>query len=292
MRMRRLFIGLCMATVLGLSAAFAAEPSESLINPPDAHVRVRLESEVGFLSFLHHTFTAGPDAGSADTIDYVKEGGQDILFPFLRYTATLDIGERHHLRFLYQPLEVNTRTNFKSPRKIGDQTFDGPVALTYSFPFWRLGYSYDFISGPRWTMGGGGVLQLRNASIVFESLDSSGAAPALFVGQGPGPVPALKLTGRYDHPAGWFAGFEAVGFYASSAFINGASYDFEGSILDSSLRAGLRLKGGFEPFLNLRFLGGTAKGTSESADDTWTGGAAYTSNYLATWSLSIGATLR
>lgn len=292
MKKKSLSAVLAVCLLAGAFTQTVAAQGESLINSAEQPVKVRVESEVGFLGFLYHTIESGPDAATADTFNYVTEGGQDILFPFSRLIATVDFGPRHHLRFLYQPLKVETRADFQSARNIGGENFPkGPVAITYGFPFWRIGYSYDFIAGSRFRMGGGAVLQLRNASIIFESLDSSSPVE-LFVGQNLGPVPALKLTARYDHPAGWFAGFEAVGIYASSAFINGADFAFEGSLLDSSLRAGLKLKHGLEPFLNLRFLGGSAKGTSEYADDTWTSGSAYTANYLAAWSLSLGATLR
>jgi hypothetical protein len=278
--------------MLFTGAAAAEEQFAQLLNRPGTPVQVSLESEYGFLGFLHHTIESGPDAATADTFNYITEGGQDILFPFSRLTATVSFGRRHHLRFLYQPLRVETRANFEQDRNIGGTDLSGPVALTYGFPFWRLGYSYDFLAGSRWRLGGGAALQLRNASIIFEALDPSASTQRLFVAQNLGPVPALKLTARYDHPAGWFAGFEAVGLYASSAIINGADFDFEGSLLDTSLRVGLKLNWGLEPFLNLRFLGGSAKGTSENAGDTWTSGSAYTANYLATWSLSLGASLR
>jgi hypothetical protein len=276
-------------TVFGLTAAGAEEHTDSLLNPPETPVAVRAESEFGFLGFIFHTIKSGPDEASADTFDYIKEGGQDILFPFTRLTATADFGDRHHLRFLFQPLTVKTQADLQLAFDIGDETFGpGPVVISYDFPFWRVGYSYDFIAGSRFRMGGGAVLQLRNASIIFESGDGT----TVDVGQNLGPVPALKLTSRYDHPAGWFAGFEAVGIFASSAFINGADFAFEGSLLDSSLRAGVKLKHGIEPFLNLRFLGGSARGTSEYAEDTWTSGSAYTENYLAAYSVSLGVTVR
>ena len=81
--------------------------------------------------------------------------------------------------------------------------------------------------------------------------------------------------------------------YASSAFINGADFEFEGSILDASLRAGYRLKYGMDIFMNLRFLGGSAAGVSEYEYENWTDSVEKaTANYLATTSLTLGLTVR
>ncbi len=58
----------------------------------------------------------------------------------------------------------------------------------------------------------------------------------------------------------------------------------------ASLRAGCSLKNGMEMFLSLRFIGGSAEGTSEY--DQSVSNEAYTANYLTIVSTSVGVTLR
>jgi hypothetical protein len=82
---------------------------------------------------------------------------------------------------------------------------------------------------------------------------------------------------------------DATGLYASSAIINGASFAFEGSLLDASLRAGYPLRNGLDVFANLRFLGGTSKGESQYPDRNWSeSDQRYGENYLSTMSFTLG----
>jgi hypothetical protein len=111
-------------------------------------------------------------------------------------------------------------------------------------------------------------------------------------------VPILKVRGEYRFEdaaiPGAFVGLEADGFYASSAFFNGADFDFSGSIFDASLRAGFAPANGMEVFLNVRGLGGGANGTRPDADRVfWTQSrSGYTDNFLTTLSVTLGARLK
>jgi hypothetical protein len=113
-----------------------------------------------------------------------------------------------------------------------------------------------------------------------------------------GPVPIIKLRGEYRFVGGpipgAFVGLEADGFYASSAYINGADYDFTGSIFDVSLRAGFEPTSGLDVFLNLRTFGGGGGGTRPVGDRVyWTQSrSGFTDNFLTTASLTLGARLR
>lgn len=163
------------------------------------------------------------------------------------------------------------------------------MELSYGFPFYRITYGYDFFKEENIDLGIGAALQLRNASIVFKALDGS----AMTVSQNLGPVPAIHLFGRYSFDGGLYLLTDITGLYASSALINGASFNFEGSILDASLRAGYTLKNNIDLFLNVRFLGGSASGVSEYPDLHWTDSTEdETANYLATTSLTFGLTIR
>ncbi|MDH7483607.1 MAG: hypothetical protein QHH01_03180 [Spirochaetales bacterium] len=250
---------------------------------------VNLEAELGAVKVFSHTYRVGPSPANT-TFDFVTMGGQEILFPFSRLNVELIAGGRHSIRFLYQPLELATQTVARDNFTIDGVTFakDTPVDITYSFPFYRATYLYDLLKGSNF-FGVGAAIQLRNASIRFSGFDASGN-DLRTVSQNLGIVPALAVAGAFSLPAGFFAGFEATGIYASSAFFNGATFQFEGSILDASVRAGRRFASGAEAFINLRFLGGSAAGVSQYPDLYWTESQDNeTSNYLATGTLTLGA---
>lgn len=274
-------IALAIALVAGAGAAFAQE----------LPVSVRLEAETGAIKVFHHTYRSG-DAGSNTNFDFVAMGGQEILYPFQRLSAELGFGERHRVRFLYQPLELATQTVAREDFTVDGVTFIAgtPVDIVYSFPFYRATYLFDLLPGPAY-LGVGGALQLRNASIRFTGFDGTlDRLPVRAVSQNLGPVPALAVYGDFPFGDAFYAGFELTGLYASSAFINGADFEFEGSILDASARIGTELKPGLGVFLNLRFLGGSAAGVSQYADRFWTESQSdATANYLATGSLTLGA---
>ena len=257
------------------------------LNDPENAFQLWLRYEAGATKVLKNTVQFGQNGTN---FDYVAQGGEEILFPFQRFTANLTLADRHNVVFLYQPLTVETKVSIREALIIDSVTFPSgdDLVIKYGFPFWRLSYLYDFVDRPNIEIGAGASLQLRNASIIFESLQTG----ELTVNQNLGPVPILKAWGTYRFDGGFFAGFEVDGFYASSRFFNGADFAFEGSILDASLRAGLKLRNEAEAFLNIRYLGGHAEGSSEYEDRFWTQGLeGYTSNYLSALSVSLGFTL-
>ncbi|MEI6873796.1 MAG: hypothetical protein WCL50_01565 [Spirochaetota bacterium] len=267
---------------LALSAALGAQDAPL--------VQTSFDAELGAVKVLSHTYRVGT-AGTASEFDFVAQGGQEILQPFERLTAIFTIAGDHQLRFLYQPLSLDTQTVFRNPVVIDGTTFAAqtPMRLSYGFPFYRLTYQYRFLRNEGSWLAGGAALQVRNASIRFESLDGR----QLVVSQNLGLVPALALSGRLALGGGIWTAFDATGIYASSAFINGANFSFEGSLLDASLRVGTTLRDIGDVYVNLRFLGGTADGSSGYARAEWTNSLSpTTSNHLATASLTIGSTLR
>ncbi len=249
-------------------------------------LQVAFEAESGALKVLHHTYRVG---AASSTFDFVTQGGQEILFPFERLTAFVTLADRHQVRFLYQSLELATEITARSAFTIDTVAFaqNEVVDITYSFPFYRFTYLYDLIPGDA-ELSIGGALQFRNASIRFTSVDGSKRA----VSQNLGLVPALALSGKFPFADWLYAGFDLTGIYASSAFINGADFNFEGSLLDASVRAGVMLRPGLESFVNLRFIGGSAAGVSQYPSEFWTQSTEKnTANYLATLALTIGGNL-
>ena len=287
--MKRVFVILMLALV-----AFAL-PAESFLNENGGPLSLTLVGETGAIKVLSHTIQIGE---SADVFNYVTEGGQEILFPFNRYTAELTLFDQHTAVFLYQPFEVATQVKFDEARTIDDVTFESQegVNITYSFPFYRGSYLFDFFASPNVELAAGVSLQLRNASIRFVSVN--GDQSDIVASQNLGPVPILKLRGEYvwadGAVPGAFIGLEADGFYASSAFINGADYAFEGSIFDVSLRGGFEPTPGLEVFANLRGFGGGGAGTRQpAAPEVWSEAQnPFTDNFLTTLSLTLGARVR
>lgn len=290
-----------LTTMLVFALAATVSFAEGgFLNQNDGAFDVQLVAETGFVSVLSHTIQIGE---SGTRFNYVTQGGQEILSPFSRFTAELGIADQHAVIFLYQPLELATQSRFDADVTIDDVTFESGqvVDILYSFPFYRLSYLFDFAADPRLELAAGVSLQLRNASIRWESTDNDGGvgnnSQELAISQNLGPVPIVKLRGEYRFAGraipGAFIGMEADGFYASSAFFNGANYAFEGSIFDVSLRAGFEPTPGLDLFMNVRGLGGGAKGTRGDARDAWTESREpFTDNFLTTLSVTLGARVR
>ena len=257
---------------------------ESLLNNPDATKTVSLHAEVGTLAVLSHHIQFGQ---SGSDIDYVEEGGQDNLFPVLRLSAELHTNERNTFVFLYQPLDLKTQSLIQRDLNIDGVVFPtgSAVDFRYGFSFWRASYLRDLRPSDDRELSLGLSLQIRNATIEFES-ESNGL---LISNRDIGPVPVLKVRGRRTLNEGLWVGFEADGFYAPIKFINGSNSDVVGAILDASVRAGLDLNSGTEAFLNLRYLTGGAEGTATNYTPP---GDGYNSNWIHFLVLSLGFSLR
>ncbi len=250
-----------------------------------------IETEQGAIGILSHTYQNGNVKGENDTFDFVKQGGQDNVYPFSRYAVGATIADSHRIWLTYQPLNVVTNVEFTQKVTIGDVDFDGsltsvPMELTYSFPFYRATYTYDLLSKhDNAYLGIGLALQIRNVSIRFKQLDGT----KLYVAQNVGLVPALALYSEYRFPFGLTLSADIAGSYANSSFFNGATYAFSGSILDASLRMAYDLPDGFALFGTIRYFGGTSDGTSGKPAKTWTESRErYSSNNIATVTASAG----
>jgi hypothetical protein len=256
----------------------------SLLNDPSNPYTFRGGLEIGFINVISHTIQFGENGTE---FDYVSEGGQDILFRFQRLTAELALGRRHALVLLFQPLDIQTEALLSREVVIDDLAFPSgtPMRLRYGFDFWRLSYLYDFWGESNRELAIGLSFQIRNASISFRSYDGT-----LFrINQNVGPVPIFKFRTRIPFNNGMWFGSEIDGFYASGRYITGSDNDFVGSILDASVRLGFEISRTFDTFLNIRYLGGGARGTEE--DDPGPGDG-YTDNWLNTVSVTLGTYIK
>ncbi|MFO7676497.1 MAG: hypothetical protein R6X12_09305 [bacterium] len=275
-----------MATALILALALPA--AAGWLNDPSSPVEFRAGTEIGFFGVLDHTIRFGVNGTE---FDYVREGRQNILFPFERLTAELHLKPRHTIVFLYQPLDIRTAATLENPLIVDTDTFPPgtPMNLRYGFDFYRLSWLYDLWPAPDRELAFGLSGQIRDASIAFASQDGHRQR----VYQDLGPVPVLKA--RLKAPLGrrlWL-GAEVDGFYAQGKFITGSTNvesSFKGAILDASLRSGYRLNDALEGFLNLRYLGGGAEGQQVNPENPLADG--YTSNWLGAFSLALGFYIR
>jgi hypothetical protein len=274
-----------MVAVLAAPALLVPTLAEAQSAPDESSTpasRVLITGELGFLDPLAHTVQFSSDGTE---FDYVEDGGQDNLYQFARLSAEFDFRDTHKFIFLYQPLEIQTDVVLRDELRVDDLTFpEGtPVQLRYGFPFYRLGYLYDFFEGADRELAIGAALQLRNATIDFKSADGE-----LFrSNRDVGPVPLLKLRTRLPLAGAFWWGFEATGFYAPVKYLNGGDSDVEGAILDTSLRVGRPVTDHIDAFFNLRYLAGGGEGTSKDDNDL---GDGYVSNWLHFATVSLGFT--
>lgn len=260
--------------------ALADDPT--LLNAPDAKTQLRLGGELGFLAVLKHNIQFG---GDGSRVDYVKEGGQDNLFAVARVQAEVR-SKSHRVIFLYQPLDLQSDEIARRDLAVDGLVFpEGtPLNFRYRFPFYRVSWMSDVAKADDLEVGIGASLQIRNARIDFTSLDGTLKRSNRNIG----PVPVLKMRVRKDFDNGWFVGGEADGFYAPIKYINGSDNDVEGAIVDASLRLGRPVRPGAEFFVNLRYLGGGASGTSSNPQNFTDG---YTRNWLNFMTVTLGATV-
>lgn len=271
-------------SVLFVALLLPGVVSASLLNDPDRPCQVRVCAEQGFVGVLSHRIQLGQ---TGTMFDYVAEGGQNNLLRFRRLSAELGIGGRHTLILLFQPLDLRTQALLSEDLVVDSLVFPSGTAmnLRYGFDFYRVSYLYDFLSRPDRELAIGASFQIRNATISFASQDGSLFRTAEDIG----PVPVIKIRARWPVGERSWVGTEIDGFYATDRILNGASYKFEGSILDASVRYGLELGESVTAFVNWRFLGGGAKGQGSDPPGP---GDGYTDNALATTSVTVGFYLR
>lgn len=270
--MKKKSTSLLTALLIISSLVMAQNPTVEYTSQ-DNNLKLRGVAELGFLGVLKHQVQF---SNGGTYIDYVRDGGQDVLFPVNRLSLELEIKERHTLTFLYQPLRLESTTFLNRDLVIDNLLFPAGTSVNflYNFPFFRLSYMKELVPGnEKFDFALGASLQIRNATIAFESTDGS-----LFrSNRDIGPVPVLKFRTRYNASNRTYTEIEADGFYAPVSYLNGSDNEVVGAILDASLRQGLHVTDQVGAFLNLRYLGGGAVGTSEDEPGP---GDGYVRNWL------------
>lgn len=258
---------------------------------------VSATAEIGAVRALVHNIQIGQDGYR---LDYVQDGGQELLYPFYRFEVDAVAKGRHEFALLYQPLTLVTRTRIDNPGGIlvDDVEFadDTPLDLQYGFDFYRGTYRYRVVERQGLRVSLGGALQIRNASIIFDGFraDAEGRmVEARAISQDLGPVPVLSGAMRRSWADGRFVEASVDGFFAPVRYLNLRDVDVVGWLYDAALRAGTPLMDENEIYVSLRILGGGADGTARDRV-RWTQSRAqprYTWNNLNLAALTIGVRL-
>jgi hypothetical protein len=281
MKLRIYFVILSFA----FSIAAKAQNDNSGIKCDSATIKFRAVAEVGFASVLAHHIQLGQNG---TYFDYVKDGGQDVLFPVARFSIEMDVNKRNTFILLYQPLRIESQAFLRTDAVFNDITFPASTGINclYNFPFYRFSYLRELMpNNTRYKFAIGGTLQIRNATISFESTDGS----RFTTNGGTGLVPALKIRGKAQLNNCFYTELEADGIYAPISYLNGSDNEIVGAILDASLRIGAEINKSGSLFLNLRYLGGGATGTDTG--DVWPGDG-YVKNWLNFLTVSTGFVYR
>lgn len=272
-------LALALALACATPAPAAAQDTARAEPAPTsfADYQVRVGAEAGFLAVASNFGVFGADG---TRVDLRRAAGQDNLSFYTRWTAELELGRRHTVVFLYQPLSTEGARTPASDVRFEGVTFaaGAPFATTFSFPFYRASYLYDLVQRPRGHLSVGLSGQIRNARYEVQRLDGTAYARVSDVGF----VPALKARGALDVTQDVFVGFEVDGIYAPISILNGSTNETTGAIVDASIRAGVRLRDRGTAFLNLRYLGGGA--TNEDPSD-------FAKNWLHFFFVGLGASL-
>ncbi|MBL8972194.1 MAG: hypothetical protein JNK56_16540, partial [Myxococcales bacterium] len=122
------------------------------LNPPGRWYALRATAELGFVGVMKHGIQFGQQGSY---FDFRNQGGQDVLFPFFRFTGEFAIKERHSLIFLIQPLKLKSTATLDRDLQVDGTRFAAgtPMAFKYDFGFYRFGYMYDLLKDPEQELG-------------------------------------------------------------------------------------------------------------------------------------------
>jgi hypothetical protein len=252
------------------------------VNPPGSRVKVRPVAELGMLAVVAHNYQGGRDGTH---FDWRRQGGQASASFTWRLSTELELYQRHTLILLYQPIDLRTRATLTSDLRVNGLTFPTgtPMQLRYGFDYYRLSYLYDLLPDPRQELALGVSLQLRVADIEFASIDGKLQRTS----QNLGPVPLLKVRGRYTFGNDVFLGAEVDGIGIQFPSEQGSVL---GLFFDTSLRVGYSPTRFLETFVNLRYLGGGARGPGSKPLSPKFGDG-YVDNFIHAVSASVGFAL-
>lgn len=156
--MNRRIVLLARAALVAL--AVAAPASAQPVGSP----RVAVELETGPLWLTRNDVRIPPDTGTGFSLLDLTGRGPD---PFVRVSATFQLGERHGVRLLAAPAQTTGTGTFDAPVFFADRTFAPgvPTEGTFKFNTYRLTYRYTLHESRDWRVQVGAALLMRDAKI-------------------------------------------------------------------------------------------------------------------------------
>jgi hypothetical protein len=160
-----------------------------------------------------------------------------------RVALTIDLNERHGVRFVYAPITVESRGTLGQPVRFAGELFDAAASTdaTYQFNSIRVSYRYRIFDGPTWQWRLGGTLFVRDARIALRQGDR--VAEDTDVGL----VPLVNVTGEARLNDDWR-------FVLDTEALGAA----QGRAIDLSTRLAYQLREGLELAAGYRTIEGGA----------------------------------
>lgn len=191
----------------GAVLASCGTPGSSLSAARDARP-LTVEIEGGALWQSRNDVAIRGDTGTRFAMDDLIGDGP---YAVGRVTADWDLDERHALRGVIAPLEIDGSGTLDQNTSFDGQTFaaNTPTEGRYKFSSYRLGYRYTFLHDEHWRLRVGGTLFVRDAKIELRQPGILGQDSNV------GLVPLLNLSAEYFPAERWRIAGEFDGLAAS-----------------------------------------------------------------------------
>ena len=124
-------------------------------------------------------------------------------FEAFRLYAGKVYNNKHEVRVLYAPLDIDLKANLTGPLLFNGTTFGaGAADAYYKFNSYRLTYAYHFESMAQWQLAVGGTAKIRHAEV---RLSQGGIVSSK---KNTGFVPLLNLQALRDLSSDWIFRFD------------------------------------------------------------------------------------
>ena len=177
--------------------------------------RFSLELELGPVWQTRNDVAIPGNTGTRFALDDVTGAGP---FPYGRITFDWRVSGRHNVRALIAPLEISETGVLSDPVSFAGQTYAAgvPTQATYKFNSYRLGYRYQLICKPCWSVFVGAMIKVRDANIELRQGATTSRKTDL------GIVPLLHIDAEWRFRPGW----RLVGDLDGAAAPQGRAFDF------------------------------------------------------------------
>ncbi len=149
-----------------VTSALLAHPTAARAQADES--RFELELEAGAVWQSRNDVQIPNDSSATRfALDDVLGGG---AWPAARVTFTWNVRDRHSVRFLAAPLEVDETGTLDQTTNFAGATFAAglPTEAKYQFNSWRVGYRYRVLHNDRWTLRAGFTAKIRDAEVALE----------------------------------------------------------------------------------------------------------------------------